>query len=472
MWPARALRVFVATLAGAAYSVLLARTLPLTYDEARNWLAFSRHGVHYVTHNYLVANNHVFYTALVSLLPASAVRHDPLNLRLINIVVAIVLVDLMFIWLTREGVPWLVAIAALLLAGPLTVLYLGVARGYLLGTLLAFLGIHLLAARRRRLPAAIAAGVLFALAVYTVPTFALGMLGIGLLLVWRGRVVDAVVWGSTAVAIAVLLYLPILHQVLKAGQGHPLAGGHRVYAGRFAPGDYSFTVLRDSLYLTAFGSNALWLAIAVLLAAGLLVAAARTRGGRGPAATGLRRGAGGTTVFALLAAYAIATLAVIEVANATRITSAPFVRNSMFVGFVVMLWLLRELRSDNASPRRRQVAATVIGANLVAGAIGVSLLVGGYDYSTARYGDVLAATPPPELRDVSGLHATTVVCSKKDMQVCGIYRPYLAHRGIRVRQTAWTTDRHPCATGHTLPIALHGVVVQRGSSVLGLLCER
>jgi hypothetical protein len=276
------------------------------------------------------------------------------------------------------------------------------------------------------------------------------------------------VWGATATAVALLLYLPILHQVVKAGQGHPLGGGHRLYAGRFLPGVYSFTVLRDSLYLTAFGSNVLWLAIVVAVAAGLIVA--RRRGGRGFPADALRGAARETTVFTLLAAYAVGTLVVIELANATRITSAPFVRNSLFVGYAVVLWLLYELRIGN-SDRRRRVAAGLIGANLVASAIGVALLVAGHDYSTARYGDTLIATPPSSLRDLSGLGATEVMCSTKDMQVCGVYRPYLAHRGIRVRSTPWTTDQHPCATGQTRPIHLHGVLVWRGRRALGLLCD-
>jgi hypothetical protein len=175
-------------------------------------------------------------------------------------------------------------------------------------------------------------------------------------------------------------------------------------------------------------------------------------------------------VSALLAVYSAGALVVIELANGTRITSSPFVRNSLFVGYAAMLLLLRELRRGNTD-RRRRLAAVLIGANLVASAIGVSLLATGRDYSTARYGDIMLATPPPELRDVSDLGATTVVCSHKDMQVCGIYRPYLAHRGIRVRETPWTTDRHPCATGNTRPIAGHGVLVRRGRQALGLLCD-
>lgn len=474
MVPARALRTLVPTVAAAAYSVLLARTLPLTYDEARNWLAFAQHGVHYVTHNYLVANNHVLFTALQSLLPASVVSRDPLNLRLINIAVAIVLVNLMFRWLVREGVPWLVSIAGLLLSGPITVLYLGVARGYLLGTLLAFLGMHLLAARPRRPPAAVGAGVLFALAVYTVPTFALGMPGVGALLLWRRRGMDAFVWGSTAAVLALLLYLPIIHQVLGAARGHPAAGGHRLYAGTLLPGAYSLTVLRGSLYLTAFGSDALWLGIAAGLAAGLvLAAAARPRRGRSrPSARGVAPARRDTTVFELVAAYSIADLAVIELSNATHLTSAPFYRNSLFVGYAVVLWLLRELRTSDDGRWRRHVFFALVGANLVASAIGVSLLVGGYDYSAARYGDVLLATPPPALRDVSHLGATRVVCSRKDMQVCGVYTPYLARRRIRVISTSWTTDRHRCVTGRVRPILLHGVVVWRGTHELGLLCEK
>jgi hypothetical protein len=464
----RALRTLVPTLAAAAYSVLLARTLPLTYDEARNWLVYARHGSHYVTHNYLTANNHVFFAALQSLVPASLVHDDPLTLRAINIAVAVALMNLMFRWLVDAGVPWLLSIAGLLLAGPITVLYLGVARGYLLGTLLAFLGIHLLAGRGRRPAAALGAGVLFALAIYTVPTFALGMVGVGALLLWHRRTVDVLVWGSTATLIALLLYLPIIHEVVSAGRGHPAGGGFRHYAGTFTPGAYSLAVLRDSLYLTAFGSDALWLGIAFALASVLVFAAVRGR--RGLLAMEVAPARRDTTVFDLVAAYSVGALAVIELANATRVTASPFYRNSLFVGYAVVLWLLRELGRRDAELWRRRMFVAIVGANLVAGTIGVSLLLRGDDYSTSRYGDVLVTTPPPALRDVSRLRATRVVCSNSDMQVCGVYVPYLRRRGVRVVSTPWTTDRHRCVSGHVPPIPRHGVVVWRGPQELGLLC--
>ncbi len=472
-WRVRGLRILVPAVAAAAYSTLLARKLPLTFDEARNWLGFSRHGVRFVTQNYLVANNHVLFTALQALLPASLVRDDPLNLRLINIGVAVILVTLMFDWLVREGVPWPVSIAGLLLTGPLTVLYLGVARGYLLGTLLAFAGIHLLARSGRRRPAACAAGVMFALSIYTVPTFALGMPGIGILLLWRRRGADVLIWAATATVIALLLYLPILHQVLDAARGHPPAGGHRLYGGTLVPGRYSFSVLRDSLYLTAFGSDAVWVAIACLLTAGLVVAVA-VRRPRGPirlvpSATSRSRD---TTVFELVAVYSVGTLVIIELANATRLTSAPFYRNSLFVGFAVVLWLLRELRRTNPSDRRRLGFGLVVGANLVVSIVGVFLLLRGQDYSEARYGDVLLAAPPPTLRDVAGLGATAVECTQRDMQVCGVYAPYLARRGVKVRTATPPIDRSHCATGSVRPILLHGVIVRRGAHVLGVLCQR
>jgi hypothetical protein len=464
--------LLVAAVAAGLYSALLARSLPITYDEAHNWLALSRRGVNYVTHHYPVANNHVLFTALQALLPASLIRSDPLNLRLINIAVAIALVTLMFHWLVREGVPWPVALVGLLLGGPLTVLYLGVARGYLLGTLLAFAGLHLLAVEHRRTAAAFGAGVLLALSVYTVPTFALGVLGVVILLAWHRRWVDAVVFGATAGLLALVLYLPILHQVLRAGQGHPTAGGHRHYAGRFAPGAYTFNVLRDSLYVTAFGPSVLWAGVlcAALVAVAVLAYRrwAAFRAWLGGFAPGPRQ----TTVFALVAAYSAGALVIIELANATHITSAPFYRNALFVAFAVVLWLLRQLRRGAPAGRRRTLFAALVAANVVAAAIGVSLLVTGHDYSTARYGDVLLATPPPALRDVASLGATSVVCSTKDMPACGIYTPFLRHRGVRVFHTGWTTFRHPCLTGTTLPIALHGVVAYRGKHPLGLLCEK
>jgi hypothetical protein len=451
----------------------------MTADEAHNWVELSRRGVYYVTYHYPAPNNHVLFSALQALLPGALVRSDPLNLRLINIAVAIALVTLMFHWLVREGVAWPVALVGLLLGGPLTVLYLGVARGYLLGTLLAFLGLHLLAVERRRTVAAFGAGVLLALSVYTVPTFALGMLGVVILLFWHRRWVDAVAFGGTAAVLALILYMPILHQVLRAGH---VAAGHGYWqdGGRFALGAYAFNVLRDSLYLTAFGDRqsvstkwhgGLWLAVVGPVLGGLVMLAYRGRGELRVSLGRLAPGPRDTTVFALIAAYSMGALAVIEIANATRLAAAPFYRNSIFVAFAVVLWLLRQLRPGESGWRwRRPLFAGLVAANLVAAAIGVSLLVTGRDYLPSRYGDVLSATPPPELRDVSALGATSIVCSTKAMSVCTVYAPYLHQRGVRVTRTGWARDHHHCVTGHTLPIRLKSVEVWRARTDLGLLC--
>jgi hypothetical protein len=469
------LRLMAAAFVAGCFSALLTRTLPMTADEAHNWVELSGRGVYYVTHHYPVPNNHVLFSALQALLPGALVRSDPLNLRLINIAVAIALVTLMFHWLVREGVAWPVALVGLLLGGPLTVLYLGVARGYLLGTLLAFLGLHLLAIKRRRTVAAFGAGVLLALSVYTVPTFALGMLGVVILLFWHRRYLDAVVFGVTAAVLALILYLPILHQVLRADQDQS-----RQIGGRFALGAYTFNVLRDSLYLTAFGDRqsvsttwqgGLWLAVVGPVLGGLVVLAYRRRGELRVSLGRLAPGPRDTTVFALIAAYSVGALAVIEIANATGLIAAPFYRNSLFVAFAVVLWLLRQLRPGDSGWRwRRALFAGLVAANVVAAAIGVSLLVTGRDYLPSRYGDVLSATPPPELRDVSALGATSIVCSKKAISVCAVYTPYLRQRGVRVTRTGWARDHHHCVTGHTLPIRLKGVEVLRGKTDLGLLC--
>jgi hypothetical protein len=250
------------------------------------------------------------------------------------------------------------------------------------------------------------------------------------------------------------------------------------------PGVYTLNVLRNSLYLTAFGwrdevsgqrigSGAVWLGVACLLAGAIAMVASRRRYGLRISPQRFAPGHRNTTVFALVAAYSVGALAVIEFANATRLTSAPFERHSLFVGFAVVLWMLRQLRRDAAGLRwRRRVFGILVAGNLVAAAIGVTLLVSGYDYSPWRYWNVLVATPPPTLRDVSALGATSVVCSRKDMSVCRIYVPYLRRRGVRVTSTPWTTDRHRCVTGRVPPFALHGVVVWRGKQELGLLCEK
>jgi hypothetical protein len=473
---AYSLQLVAAAVVAGCFSALLAWMLPMTADEAHNWLNLSSRGVYYVTHHYPVANNHVLYTALQALMPGRLVRSDPLSLRLMNIAFAIALVTLMFHWLVREGVAWPVALVGLLLGGPLTVLYLGVARGYLLGTLLAFLGLHLLAVGRRRTLAAFGAGVLLALSIYTVPTFALGMLAVGILLFWHRRWVDAVVFGGTAAVLALILYLPILGQVVRAGHGHV----H--YGARFAVGTYSFNVLRNSLYLTAFGDRqsvstawhgGLWLAVALPVLCALGVLAYRRRGELRGSLRRLAPGPRDTTVFALVAAYSVGALAVIEIAVATGLTAAPFYRNSLFVAFAVVLWLLRQLRPGEGGWRwRRPLFAAVVAANVIAAAIGISLLLTGRDYSIDRYGDVLIATPPPELRDVSALGATSVVCAKRATSVCTLYAPYLRRRGVRVTFTGSAGDHRHCVTGHTLPRLLKSVDVRRGGADLGLLCEQ
>lgn len=471
----RALRAAGPTVVIASFVVLLARSLPMTYDEAHNWLMFATAGIGHITHTYPVPDNQVLFTVLQSFLPASWVWHDPLTLRLVNIVIAIVLVNLMYYWLVQARVPRAVALAGLLLTGPTAVLYFGVARGYLLGTTLAFVGIHILAGRQRRSVVAVAsAGVLFALAVYTVPTFAFGMVGIAVVLSWYRRLRDVLVWGVTAVVVAVVLYSPILHQLLS------LSRATFEDLPPQAPGAYSLGMLRASLYLTAFGRN-----VMVLVAAGVVLAlavgfwCAPALFGRSiaavPARAASRDGPGGpvarhATVFQLVGAYALGYVVVVLLLDVVHRIHAPYYRNSIFVGFALVLLLLRGMRSSSGWWRRVAAAAVVV--NLVAGAVGVSLLVTGLDYSSTMYGNILNNIPPRSFREVSRLGATKIICSLNDMPVCDVYAHYLARRGIEVTGVTWTGNRYRCVTGWRRPSYPDGVVLLRGDRDLGMLCER
>ena len=62
--------------------------------------------------------------------------------------------------------------------------------------------------------------------------------------------------------------------------------------------------------------------------------------------------AAGATFFAFVGIFTFAT---------HRLTAAPFYRNSLFVGYAVVLWLLRELGRRDAEPWRRGLFVALVG---------------------------------------------------------------------------------------------------------------
>jgi hypothetical protein len=202
------LAVLFVVLAGLS----LAR-VPLTYDEAFNFLEISSRGFIHTFRYDEYPNNHVAFTLLQGLLPTRFVESSPHALRLPNLVYAGLLALLLAHVFARAGRArsWLVCAA--LLAGPCFTLYLFVARGYLLATVLCFAGAVALSAGRPLL-GGLAAGLGVAAVVscaYLLP----GMVLTYTLASERNtRLRESVVFTLSASALVALTWLP--HRVALA----------------------------------------------------------------------------------------------------------------------------------------------------------------------------------------------------------------------------------------------------------------
>jgi hypothetical protein len=177
-----AIPLLLAAVAGLAWLALSGR-VPLTYDEAWNFLFLSRSGPLYALTHYPAPNNHVLFTVLQAVfLPEALVVGSPLTLRLVNVVVLLSLSLVLWRLLrTRASFHSFHAAAlsiALLVCSPLIATYCLVARGYLLGTLLLLLACVASVEEGH----AARSGLLAALSAMVVPTFAWAVPG---LLLWQ-----------------------------------------------------------------------------------------------------------------------------------------------------------------------------------------------------------------------------------------------------------------------------------------------
>ena len=196
--------LLAAALALASIALLfgVSGAVPLTWDEAFNFLHVSSRGPVAAFTTYEAPNNHVLFSALQALLPAAWIAHWPPVLRLWNVLVAAGVGALLAFALRGQRFAPLLAVL-LALCAPVSALYLVVARGYLLGTL-CLLGALALRDRPGR------AGLLAGLSLACVPTFLLALPGLALAL-RAGRLRAALACG----AVALVSYAGIFRQVLR-----------------------------------------------------------------------------------------------------------------------------------------------------------------------------------------------------------------------------------------------------------------
>lgn len=341
----------------AAIAVLaLAGLLPLTYDEAWNYLNLSAHGVRPVLGSYPVPNNHVLFTALQALLLNGLPNWWPPLLRLPNLLYLGALLGVTAAILERGGHARSVAVwlaVAVIFAAPIPALYAFVARGYLLGLL--FVALAVLAAMEERL---FRAALLMALAAWCVPTFAywwpafallpLAGQGIRRLRAWKTATLSSALFGGLVAA----AYYPLRSEVKRFAQ-FPFADLPDT------PGQLLAEVAHNTLYLHALLPRAAAVVL-FLLAWALLVAGWRADRMEGP-----RR-----RLLFLALAGVVSGLAVPTATWAAGASRLPFTRNMIVIPFLVTLGLalLPEPLRRIPGERGRDAASLFLAANALLGA--------------------------------------------------------------------------------------------------------
>lgn len=145
--------------------------IPITYDEAWNFSELSSKGFVYSITQYPVPNNHIFFTAIQSLfIPSFFLPANPYLIRLPNVFFSSIFIVLIYSLFRNIGKKLIYRLLILLLilgSSYLFLQYFFIARGYLLATLLSFIGLYLLSNSKYY-----SASLLFILSVWTIPTFA------------------------------------------------------------------------------------------------------------------------------------------------------------------------------------------------------------------------------------------------------------------------------------------------------------
>lgn len=315
---------------------------------------------------------------------------------------------------------------ALVLAGPWSIIFFPVARGYQLGALL--VAVALLVASRYPDEAWTppAAAVLMALAAWTVPTFAFGAPVLTVLWAARRKWQAAVIYSTVFVVLALLFYLPVIDQLFgeSAAGRNPTLGLTRF--ARDLTGELFF--LPD------------WAALVVVGIAGWALFEAGRR-----VVAGVDDGQARWT--AGLLGYPVVFLVIAELLPRFSDVTTPFFRNATFASLFIpagiwasSLWsrpivkiLLVGLLAWNS----------ILGLNLYLGVTDGSRIVdyeGTFIGQTPRLDDVLAGEDLAEIR-----------CAWTDEWTCRLYRKHFEDRGVLVTPLVSTIEATECAVGRYPP---------------------
>jgi hypothetical protein len=421
----------------------LAWTAPLTYDEAYNWLAYRPLGWPGIVRTYREPNNQVPFTLLHVLVPEAAVARSPWALRSFAVVFGIVLILVIAKLTIRAGTNGIVPVL-LVVASPLLVCYLFVARSY--GACSLFVIAAVVAATSRpRNPVVLAAAAGLSVATWALPTNVFLVPGWLLVVLaisgWRLATAAALVYSF----LCGVMFAPIAGDVLRNAK-IDWAGGR--WALPNLPNGAS--------YLPAF-----------LLAATTLVAFdGIRRWKRHGAPFDLRNRSPRGRLAAACLVMVLSWFAVLAFGLLVGVRM-PFARNAVPVLWLCIVAMITAFPSE---VRLRWATTVLLAPAAVVGVFWISDATrnGRWD----RISPVVAEATAVSIRDIHTGDADHLSCNVPDGPVCTVSEPMLTRAGITVEiaSSRWWPNL-PCVRGKHRPDKPYQVIVYRAGQVLGILCN-
>jgi len=422
----------------------MALNWPHNYDEGFNYLFFGDHGLRFTVENYTYPNNHILFSLVQAAIPRSLVYAEPLVLRIPNVFISAGLLVVLTAEFHRRWSSVPMALA-LVLAGPWSIIFFPVARGYQLGALL--VAAALLEASRfpdttwtPRLT-----GLLMALATWTVPTFAFGAPVLTVLWAARRRWRAALAYSISFVFMSFLLYLPVLDQLLgeSAARRNPTLGFTQF--ARDLTGELFFLPDWTALVIVGLGGWALFEA------------------GRAVLAGTDDRQARWT---ALLLGYPVVFMLIAELMPRFSGVTTPFFRNAAFASLFIPAGIWAS--SLWSRPIVRVVLVGLLAWNSL---LGLNLYLGVTDGSRIVEYEGTAVGQTPRLDDVlANEDLTELRCAWTDEWTCRLYEEHFEDRGVLVSPLVATIEATECAVGRYPPAAGTGIELIYTDGTTGLVC--
>lgn len=447
----RRIAAFFVAFSSVAILWSLARSLPLTHDEAFTFIRLADSSPWAIINDYSMTwTNQVPFSILQSMIPGSWVEASLTLIRLPSVLLSVLLIVLtldLLSWNRRSSTLFVM----LLTASPLVITYLVLSRGYSLVMLLVAASVWVFKQAHLRQSLSwwsIAAGaVLLATAAWVVPTVVYLGPGLAVALWLRFSLARAIAFLTLTAVGSVAVHLSHLQQMISQAKNNPWSGPIAIRP-----------LLRETLFVWWMPTTAI----------GLLVVLGTIRY--------IRRSSSGTntTMRTLVETHFVASTSVLIgcVYFCLTLVAAliglgwPFPRNALPAIWCLFMATALTIRLDRI-PGVALFVSIMVSAAVGVFSIGTGLRTNNY----SMFGPAMVDSVPVNIEKVHTLQASHILCSGYDSPVCLLAIPSLARNNIGVILSDALQPEIDCVLGNVAPRRPWQVRVMRGETLLGQVCH-